>query len=141
MTAARTGATYTKLSLDDLDLFLKRTFRALQPVRKEGSSDYFYDLYLSHSVKIQVWSSIYKGDTEVKSTENHPMKIIFMGRRGRISPKEPEIIVKRVEGWKGNLRSRIEELVELYHVDPEGWDAGTKMWDPSEYKDVVRLTP
>jgi len=135
---AKRGATYTKFTLDELDQFLRRSFRALKPVRKEGTTDYFYDLYLSQGIKIQVWTSIYKGDTEVKGTRRPPMKIVFVGRRGRIGPpKSDEIVVLRVRGWKDNLRERIEELVELYHVDPDGWDAGTKQWDQAEYKETA----
>lgn len=135
----RQASTYTPFTLLELDQFIKRTFRGLRPVRREGSSDYFYDLYLSPSMKVQIWTSIYKGEDSVKDKTRPPMKVIFMGRRqGRLNPED--IRVLRVEKWRDNLRKRVEEFMELYHNDPDGWDSGRKQWDAQEYKKLCPRT-
>ena len=112
------AAVYTKFSLDDIEKFLKRGWRAMRP-RKGVQREIFYDLTLGPNVFIRVWSSIYPNETLVRGKERRPMRVqLLAGRLGGkgqpLTGRKSAPIVKRTQNWRGTLQKRIEDYIEQY---------------------------
>lgn len=115
------AAVYTKFSLDDIERFLKRGWRAMRP-RKGVQREIFYDLSLGPNVFIRVWSSIYPNETLVRGKERRPMRVqLLAGRLGGkgqpLTGKKRAPTVKRTQNWRGTLQKRIEDYIEQYTDD------------------------
>jgi hypothetical protein len=116
-------AEYTQVSLDEMDKFLRRTFRALRPKPGVEFRNVVYDLHLSPNVAIRVWTSIREGQEVVKDVGERPIKVQFVNlRTGRPLLEGKAAIVKRVKGWRDNLEDRVEELIEKYEENPSAWE-------------------
>jgi hypothetical protein len=109
------AAQYTEISLDEMETFLKRGFRALRPKQGIKSGEYYYDLNLSPNVAIRVWSSIQQGRAMGASVGTDAIRVQLMGvgsKRPLLTGSAP--IVKRTQGWKNSLQNRLEEATEMY---------------------------
>ena len=131
------AATYTKFSIEDIDKFLKRGFRALRPRQFvdvfKGRREYAYDLKLADNVFIRVLTSVPEGRDLVRSKEARPMRIALMAgvptRKGQpLTGKAKFPIIKRTQGWRSTLQRRIQEFIELYYdnEDKFTWIGGKK---------------
>ena len=114
---------YVDISLTEMETFLKRAFRALRPDKGTQDSEYYYDLKLSPTVIIRVWTSIktWGGAADVG---DDAIRIQFYGskvNRPLVSGKAP--IVKRTNSWKNSLQEKIEDYLELYEEKADQWDA------------------
>lgn len=111
------AAVYTKFSLEDIERFLKRGWRALRP-RQGTQREIYYDLKLSSKAFIRVWSSIYPGQTEVRGKERRPMRVQLLSgavlSKGRPLTRGKAPIVKRTQNWRNSLQNRIEDYIELF---------------------------
>lgn len=111
------AAEYTKFSLDDIEKFLKRGFRAMRP-RKGEQKEIYYDLKLSSKAFIRVWTSIYPGETLVRGKERRPMRVQFLSGKvlssGRPLTRGKAPIVKRTQNWRSTLQNRIQDYIELF---------------------------
>lgn len=109
------AAQYTPISITEMDTFLRRAFRALRPTRSVQRGEVVYDLFITPAIGVRVWTSISPhsdfaagvGSDAIRvqyyhMAKNHPLQ------RG----KAP--IVKRTQGWRDNLKDRIEDCLELY---------------------------
>jgi hypothetical protein len=121
----RTGAaTYTEISLVEIEKYLKRAFHSLKPTADLSKGEVYYDLHISDKVAIRVWTSIAKGSETaagvgadairvqlVTTSKNRPLK----------TGKAP--IVKRTQGWRDNLRERVEDELSDYYSQEDYWEA------------------
>jgi hypothetical protein len=117
------AAQYTEVTLTDMDIFLKRGFRALRPKQGLQFGEYFYDLFFSSSVALRVWTSIRKTSEVGAGVGEDAIRVQLMGvdsKRPLMKGKAP--IVKRTQGWKNTLQNRIEEAMEAYEEKPDYWD-------------------
>jgi hypothetical protein len=113
---------YVDISLTEMETFLKRAFRALRPEKGSQNSEYYYDLKLSPTVIIRVWTSI-KSWGGAAGVGDDAIRIQFYGskvNRPLVSGKAP--IVKRTNSWKNSLQEKIEDYLELYEEKAEYWD-------------------
>jgi len=123
------AAQFTDISLDDMETFLKRAFRALRPMLspQQDRGEYVFHLYLSPGVGIRVLSSIRKGEEMARGVGQDAIRVQLYrfsgGRVGPLMPGKPPI-VKRTQGWKSNLRQRIEDMIEAYDQVDEDIEAG-----------------
>ena len=117
------AAQYTEISGQEMEVFLKRAFRALRPTQGMQNKEIYYDLKLSPQVAIRVWTSIRPWGASAGVGED-AIRVQFMGvkvNRPLVSGKAP--IVKRTQGWRNTLQDKIEDYLELYEEKSEYWDA------------------
>jgi hypothetical protein len=117
------AAQYTEISGQEMEVFLKRAFRALRPTQGMQKGAIYYDLKLSPTVVIRVWTSIGSWGISAEAGES-AIRVQFLGvkvNRPLVSGKAP--MVKRTQGWRNTLQDKIEEYLELYEEKPEYWDA------------------
>ena len=117
------AAQYTEVTLDQMETFLKRGFRALRPKQGIKSSEYYYDLHLNENVAIRVWTSIHQSSTSGAGVGADAIRVQLVG----IATKRPLMtgaapIVKRTQGWRNSLQNRIEEATELYEDRHDYWE-------------------
>lgn len=116
------AAQYTEITGQEMEVFLKRAFRALRPTQGIQNKEVYYDLKLSPQVAIRVWTSIKPWGASAGVGED-AIRVQFLGvkvNRPLVSGKAP--IVKRTQGWRNSLQDKIEEYLELYEEKSEYWD-------------------
>lgn len=117
------AATFTEVTLDDMDKFLKRGFRILRPVQGQQRGEFYYDLRVGKFVGIRVWTSvsIHSGTGAGVGSDAIRVQLISLKDKGPLERgKAP--IVKRTQGWRNSLQNKIEELVEKYEEREDFWE-------------------
>lgn len=114
------AAEYTKITIEDMDRFLKRAFRALRPKQGLDRGEYFYDLNVSDSkIFIRIWTSIKKdGAGAGVGLDAIRPTLVTVGGKPLVRKQK---IVKRTPNWRGNLQERIETLLEDYESKTGYW--------------------
>lgn len=139
------AATYTEVSLEEMEKFLKRSFRILRPKKNQERGEVYYDLFLSENVVIRVWTSIGSGSSAAADVGADAIRVQLMSaktKRPLMKGKAP--IVKRTQGWKTNLQERIEDAMEAYEEKDSYWESrADPNWTPSrdEARDDDRAEP
>jgi hypothetical protein len=115
------GDRYVEVTLDDMERFLKRAFRALKPKRGESRGEVYYDLNLSDGeVLIRVWTSIRPHSQAGAGVGEDAIRVTMITKGGKpLMPKGK--IVMRTKNWKNALQDRIEDLHEVYEDKAEYW--------------------
>ncbi len=118
------AAQYQEVSLDEMRTFLKRAFHALSPLKEENvRGETVINLPLSNRVAIKVFTSIAAGREQAAGVGADAIRVgIYRDGRPLKSGKWP--IVKRTQGWKDNLRERVEDMMEKYDTLEEDIEAG-----------------
>jgi hypothetical protein len=124
MTVKR-GAEYVQVTMDEMETYLNRAFYALHPKKSVVLGNYVFDLHMSASIGIRVWSSIPAGAGVVKDVGETPIKVqLYSFRKGRQLKPGKAPMVKRVKGWRDNLRDRIEDEMQDYDTHEGDLEAG-----------------
>lgn len=117
------AATYTEVSLEDMDKFLKRAFRTLRPNRNQQYNEYYYDLKLGKFVGIRVWSSIGVRSGQGAQVGSDAIRVQLISLKdNRPLEKGKAPIVKRTQGWRNSLQDRIEDCIEKYEDNDTFWE-------------------
>jgi hypothetical protein len=117
------AATFTEVSLEDMEKFLNRAFRSLHPKQGSSRNEYYYDLNLGPSVDIRVWSSVTLRSGMGADVGSDAIRIQFLSSKdGRPLEKGKAPIVKRTQGWRTSLQDRIEDLIEKYESNDTFWE-------------------
>lgn len=115
------AAQFTEVTLDEMDRFIKRGWRAYRPKQGVDRGEVYYDLFLSDHVLIRVWTTIHPRREVGADVGADAMRIQLLAKHnGRPLTKGKAPIVKRTQGWKNNLQDRIEDFIETYE-DQEGY--------------------
>ena len=119
------GATFTQITLREMDSYLKRAFRALRPVATVVRGEIAYDLYLNETktIGIRVMTSIGHGSEMAAEHGADAIRVGFFNYAGNhplIAGKFP--IVKRTQGWRDSLKDRIEDYMEMYEEKEDYWE-------------------
>lgn len=115
---------FAEITLEEMDRFLKRGWRALRPKQSIHHNVNVYDLFLSKSVMIRVWTSIPARRETVRDVGETTIKIqLLNAHSGRPLVSGKALFAKRVLGWKNNLQDRIEDYIELYEEKEEYFEA------------------
>lgn len=123
-TVKRGAATYTEVSIQDMENFVKRAFRALNPKKDVLRGEIVFDLFLSDKSGIRVWTSIPAHGTTGADVGADAIRVQFYNfakQRPMLTGKAP--IVKRTQGWRDSLKDRIEDIMELYDDREEYWES------------------
>jgi len=133
------AAQFTEVTLEDMERFLKRAYRALRPKQGESRGEVYYDLNLSdNKIFIRVWTSIRPRSGTGAGVGQDAIRVTMITRAGKpLMPKGK--IVKRTQNWRNSLQGRIEELLETYEAKTGYWkerqtnrDEGTTENQPKE---------
>lgn len=117
------AATFTEISIKEMESFIKRAFHALHPKQGQFGGIYYYDLHLSKTVAIRVWTSIKVRSESTKDVGEGSIKVRLTSLKdGKGLDGKSESIVKRTQGWRDSLTDRVESLMELYDDKAEWWD-------------------
>jgi hypothetical protein len=120
------GATFTPITLDEILKLLRSAFHALDQDLLVHQGEKCVDLYLNdaHTVAIRVMTSVHSDTGEGAGRGVDPIRVGFYApklKRPLKSGKFP--IVKRTQGWKDNLRARVEDEIEDYDQKSGYWDS------------------
>jgi hypothetical protein len=131
------AATFTEISLEDMETFLKRAFRALKPKKGTERGEIYFDLSLSPNVVVRVWTSVKprSGMGAGVGEDAIRVQLIYVHlKRPLLTGKAP--IVKRTQNWRSNLQERVEDMIETYEDKDEYWEerAGGKPRENDEAK-------
>lgn len=115
------AAEFTGVTLEEMDTFLKRAFRILRPKQGVAKGEIFYDLSLAAgTIFIRVWTSIRPKSGSGAGVGEDAIRVTLVTRGGRPLVMKGKI-VKRTQGWRGNLQDRIEGLLEDYESKTGYW--------------------
>lgn len=109
------SAQYTPITIEEMDTFLRRAFRALRPKKGVERGEIVYDLFLTPVIGIRVWTSLspHSGESAGVGSDAIRVQYFHFGRNHPlVRGKAP--IVKRTQGWRENLKERIEDYMELF---------------------------
>jgi len=127
------AAQFTEVTLEDMEKFLRRAFRALRPKKGEERKEVYFDLSLSDHVAIRVWTSIGVGRASGAGVGQDAIRLVLISKeknRPLMTGKAP--IVKRTQNWRDSLQDRIEDYIEVYE-DREGyWESRAGAPAPQE---------
>lgn len=119
------AATYTEITLEEVETFLRRAFRVLKPTKTAIRGEVVFDLFMSQKAGIRVWTSISQHATSGAGVGADAIRVqlySFMKGRPLMPGKAP--IVKRTQGWRDNLKERIEDYIEAYDSKEDEIEAG-----------------
>jgi len=118
------AAQFTEITLEEMEKYLKRAFRAMTPTQGTFRGEVYYDLELSDVAVIRVFTSIGPyGQSAGVGADAIRVGLINRIKNRPLKPgKWP--IVKRTQGWRDNLKDRVEEAVEQYHSKEDDIEAG-----------------
>jgi hypothetical protein len=118
------AAQFTDVSLEQMTTFLKRAFHALEPQKVHNiRGEIAVELPLSDKASIMVYTSVAQGGANAAGIGSDAIRV-GLYRQGRPLQSGKLPIVKRTQGWKDNLRERIEDAMEKYDSRAEDIDAG-----------------
>lgn len=115
------GDRYVEVTLEEMEKFLKRAFRALRPKKGESRGEVYYDLNLSDDeVIVRVWTSIRPRSGSGAGVGEDAIRVTMITKGGKaLMPKSK--IVMRTKNWRNALQDRVEELHEIYESKAEYW--------------------
>lgn len=112
------AAQFTEVTLEEMERFLKRGWRALRPTQGTERGEVYFDLSLSRFVHIRVWTTIHPRSGTGAEVGADAIRIQLLARKnGRPLTRGKAPIVKRTQGWRGNLQDRIEDAIETYEAE------------------------
>ena len=120
------AAKYMHISLEEMQKFLFRGFRALDPVVFKLQGEVAVDLALNDAktLGIRVWTSIPADSTHGAAVGADAIRIQFFNfKNGHPMERGKAPIVKRTQNWRDNLKDRIEDVVEKYDSEEEYWES------------------
>lgn len=118
------AATYTEVSLEEMEKFLKRAFRILRPKKATAKNgEICYDLSLSPNVAVRVMTSVMASGRPAGVGEDAIRILLWSSKMVRPLTGGKAPIVKRTQGWKTNLQDRVEDAMELYEDKDDYWES------------------
>jgi hypothetical protein len=119
------AAQYTDVSLVEMEATINRAFHSLHPRKGALKGEVVFDLFLSPKVGVRVWSSISEHGTTGAGVGADAIRVqLYNFEKGRPLKPGKAPIVKRTQGWKDNLRERVEDEIEDYDSQEENIEAG-----------------
>ena len=112
---------YIEVTLKEMDTFLKRGFRALRPDQGSFRGQVTYDLSLSPSVVIRIYTSIMQSGYSA-GAGGDSIRVVILGVKSEKPLVSGSFLVKRTNSWRNTLQDKIEEYIELYEEKAEYWD-------------------
>jgi len=116
------AARYTEITLEEMDRFFKRAFRAMRPKRDIDRDEYVYMLKLSKNVALRIYSSIMESGVGAGRGQDAIRLVLYGSRIRRPLVKGKAPIVKRTQGWRNSLHKQVETAIEKYDENETYWE-------------------
>lgn len=113
---------YVKVTIEEMEGYLKRAFRVMRPKRGTFKGIIFYDLKLSENVGVRVFTSIPVRSGAAVRVGQSAFRVGLCKLGDRYLKKGKQRIVARIDTWRTNLRKRIEDEIEDYDNDEDKWE-------------------
>jgi hypothetical protein len=115
------AATFTEVTLEDMDRFLRRAYNVYRPKKGESRGEVYYDLNVSKgNIFIRVWTSVRPRSGMGADKGTDAIRVTMVTKGGK--PLVPKgTIVKRTQNWRTSLQSRIDDLLDDYESKTEYW--------------------
>lgn len=119
------AATFTPITIHELDEYLQRAFRALKPKPWNAvNGEATRMLSLSDSVGVIVYTSVAASGTSGADVGADAIRVGLFNKARRHPLKRGKMpIVKRTQNWRTNLHERIEDCMEEYDNSEEYWES------------------
>lgn len=122
------AATFTPVTLTDLKKSLKRTFSSMPFKESADRGEIVLDMEITDNVGIRVFTSVGKGREDAAGHGEDAIRVLMWNLHKRRPMKSKAlggkaVAVKRTQGWRDTLRRRVEDVLEEYYDDSEGWEA------------------
>jgi hypothetical protein len=111
------AAEYTLITLDQMNSFMNSNFHSLNPVQNTKNGEVVFTLNLDKDVVVNVWSSIHR-DKSAKSGSDS-IKLTMNSKINDRPLLEKQTSVKRTQGWKKSIMSRVQDITLAYFENPE----------------------
>ena len=119
------AAQFTDVTLGDMETLLSRSFHSLHQKKGAIKGELVVDLYFSPKVGTRVWTSIGQNQTSGADVGDDAIRVqLYNFEKNMPLMRGKAPIVKRTQGWKDNLRERIEENLERFYEKEEDIEAG-----------------
>ncbi len=130
-----TGERYTEITLDDMERFLKRAYRALKPKKSVDRGQFVYDLNLSDgTIIVRVYTAIHPRQEVSNAVGEDSIRVVMITGKGKaLMPKAK--LVMRTKNWRNALQDRIEDFLEVYESKIEYWKEQRKNRDDGTKRD------
>jgi hypothetical protein len=115
------GSRFVEITLEDMEAFLKRAYRALHPKKEIYKGQVVFHLSLSdnHQIFIRVYSSIFR-DGIVRKKGSDSIRVVMLTDKNK-ALMPPSKLVMRTTNWRNALQERIEDLLEIYESKVGYW--------------------
>lgn len=137
------AATFTEVTLEDMEKFLKRAYRPLRPKKGEDRGEVYYDLNLSdNKIFIRIWTSIRPHSGQGAGVGQDAIRVTMVTKGGKPLVKKGKI-VKRTKNWRHNVQDRVDGLLEDYEAKTGYWKNRQQERDeaPAEAKPAEPTPP
>lgn len=117
------AATYTEISQEEFEKFIKKIFRGYKPKEINIRHEYVYDIYLEDNVVVRVYSSILSHGTSAAVGQDAIRCVLFGTKINEpLNKKAGASIVKRTQNWRHALMDRVYSFIEEYHEKKDFYD-------------------
>lgn len=124
-TTTAMAAQFTEVSLAEMESTVNRAFHSLHPRKGALKGEVIIDLFLSPKAGVRVWTSISEHGTTGAGVGADAIRVqLYNFEKGKPMKPGKAPIVKRTQGWKDNLRERIEDEIEDYDSREADIEAG-----------------
>lgn len=118
------AATYVNVTVDDIETFLRRAFRAYRPLKRGVfGHEVFLEMPIDDWARIQVMTAVSAQAESGRGAGEDAIRITLLGPRGPIHGKKQFTRVHRTQNWRDALRDRIESALEYYENKITEWRA------------------
>jgi hypothetical protein len=126
------AATYTEVTLSEMETYIHRAFHALHPRKSAIRGEVVLDLFLSQNAGVRVWTSISERGTSGAGVGEDAIRVqLYSFAKGKPLKPGKAPIVKRTQGWRDSLRERIEDCMEDYDFKQDDIESGRFVsWEP-----------
>jgi hypothetical protein len=107
--------TYTPIKLEEMERFLMKAFYSLKPKKGFEQGEITFDLFLSDGACIRVYTSLRRSGNSAGVGADAIRIGLFSVVSNRPMKRGSFPIVKRTQGWRDNLKDRIEDEIEYYY--------------------------
>ncbi len=122
------AATYTVVTLEEIEKFLKRCYWAMKPqqsvFRSRDGEEVVYDLKLSNKAVVRIFTTVSPHGGVGRDVGQDAIRVGLYKASGGPLQGGKLPIVKRTQGWKDNLRERVDETIEKYEAAEELIEGG-----------------
>ena len=116
------AATYVNVTVEDIEAFLRRAFRAYKPLKRGVfKNEVFIAMPIDNWARIEVMTAVSAQAVSGRGVGEDAIRITLLGPKGPLHRAKFFTRVHRTQNWRDNLRERIETALEYYEDKITEW--------------------